>query len=148
MATLAAKHMAWKQYTCEVSGKPAQVLVDQRFEKQAPVKELPLLSWFGVYCKQAPSGNFWHPNETTALDEIEKDLLKICEAFGHGWLVYLLRIATAGIREYYLYHSNVAEIKKAFEALKAAHPTYKIETETTQDSQWNEYRKYAAFKSG
>lgn len=138
--------MAWKQYTGELSGTPAQILVDQHFEKQAPVKGLPLLSWFGVYCKQPTSGSFWNPNEANVLDEIEDDLIKVCEAFGHGWVVYLLRIATPGIREYYLYHSNVAEITKAFEALRAIHPTYKIETETTNDLQWNHYRKYVSFK--
>ncbi len=137
--------MSWQQYTCEISGKPAQVLIDRRFEKQAPIIELPRLSWFGIYCKEPHGSGFWNPNETTALDEIEKDLLQVCETFGHGWVVYLLRIATPGLREYYLYHSDAAEIKKAFDALKRAHPTYRIEMDTTDDPQWNEYRKYASF---
>jgi|GEM_PF-4727522 len=55
--------MAWEQYTCEISGKPAQVLIDQLFEKQAPVKELPRLSRFGVYCKEAPGSSLSSPNE-------------------------------------------------------------------------------------
>jgi hypothetical protein len=130
--------MAWKHYTCVISGKPAQVLIDQRFEKQAPVRELPLVSWFGIYCRQSPGNSFWNPNETTALDEIETDLLRVCEDFGHGWVVYLLRITTPGIREYYIYHSSAADIQKAFEALTAIHPTYKIEMDTIKDPEWNE----------
>jgi hypothetical protein len=138
--------MTWKNYTCEILGKPALVLIDQRFHEQLPVKELPRLSWFGVHCKQAPSGSFWHPNETQALDEIEADLLKACEAFGNGWIVYVPCITTPGIREYYLYHSDAADLNKAMEALKATHPTYRIEKDTIADPEWNEYRKYASFE--
>ena len=61
--------------------------------------------------------------------------------------VYVLRIATAGIREYYLYHSDMAEIKKAFDALKSAHPSYRIEVVTKNDPDWNEYKKYALFSN-
>lgn len=50
--------------------------------------------------------------------------------------------------EYYLCHSDVAEIEKAFEALKAVHPAYRIETDTTSDPRWDEYRRYVAFKDG
>jgi len=140
--------MAWKHYTCEISGKPALVLIDERFEKQAPVRELPLLSWFGIYCKEPPGNSFWNPDETEALDEIEDDLLRVCEAFGQGWIVYLLRIATPGIREYYLYYSDAADIQKTFVALKAIHPAYRIEMDTITDPEWNKYRNYASFAGG
>jgi hypothetical protein len=55
-------------------------------------------------------------------------------------------ITTPGIREYYLYHSDAADLNKAMEALKATHPTYRIEKDTIADPEWNEYRKYASFE--
>ena len=140
--------MAWKLYTCDISGKSAQVLVDRGYEKKAPIIELSHLSWFGIYCNEAPGNSFWNPIETEALNEIEDDFLKICEAFGHGRVVYVLRIATAGIRAYYIYHSDKAEIIQVFESLKAVHPTYRIEMDTMDDPEWNGYRKYVSFIVG
>ena len=67
------------------------------------VLELPRLAWFGVYCQRAPGVGFWDPEETDSLDALERDLIRLCEQFGQGWAVYVLRIATSGIREYYVY---------------------------------------------
>ena len=135
--------MNWKHYTCEISGKPALVLVDDRFQEQAPIHELPRVSWFGVHCNQSPGADLWSPDEEQTLDSIEDDLIKLCEAFGRGWAVYVLRIATPGMREYYLYHSSAAELNKAFESLKTLHPSYKIESEAKDDPQWQQYKTYA-----
>ena len=37
---------------------------------------------------------------------------------------------------------------KVIAALKAAHPTYRIETDTKDDSEWNEYQKYISINMG
>lgn len=137
--------MTWKNYICDISDKKAQVLVDQRFEKQAPINELSKLSWLGIYCKENPGNSFWNPRETETLDNIENELFRICERVGNGSIVYILRIATPGIREYYFYHSLTVEFTKVFEDVKSIYPTYRIETETTDDPQWNEYKKYVNF---
>jgi hypothetical protein len=139
--------MAWRHYTCEISGKPASVLIDERFAHQYPVKELPKLSWFGVYCNQPTGGAFWNPEEADALDLIENNLIKLSETFGHGWAVYVLRIATPGIREYYLYHAEQADLGKAFSSLKAIHPNYRREFKTTNDEGWEQYGRYVLFDS-
>jgi len=137
--------MAWKHYICELSGKPASVLIDDRFAHQSPVKELPRISWFSVYCNQPTSGEFWNPEEADILDRLENDLIRLSEMFGHGWAVYVLRVATFGIREYYLYHADQAELSKAFSALKAIYPNYRIEFETTNDIAWEQYRRYVFY---
>ena len=134
--------MTWKQINCEINDRPALVLVERRFKEQAPLKELQCISWFCVYCNQKPGSAFWSPDETETLDEIEDDLLRLCESFGHGWLVYVLRLAMPGVREYYFYHSDTAEIKKVIAALKVAHPSYRIEADTKNDPEWSEYQKY------
>jgi hypothetical protein len=140
--------MGWKHYICEISGKPAFVLIDERFANQSPIKELPRLSWFGVYCNLPTGEAFWNPEEADTLDRIENDLIRLSETFGHGWVAYVLRIATTGIREYYLYHADQAELSKAFTALKAIYGNYQIEFETTNDIAWEQYGRYVSYASG
>jgi hypothetical protein len=135
--------MAWTHYECSISGKPALILVDQSFSSKGPIKELPQLSWFGVYCLNSSGASSWDPDETETLNRIEDDLIKLCGAFGRGWVVYVLRIATPGIREYYLYHSDLAELEKAFRSLMSIYPDYRIEFETTTDSAWEQYAMYS-----
>lgn len=138
--------MTWRTYTCEILDKPAIVLIDQQFEDRFPVPELPLLSWFGVYCNLPPDGACWAEVETDSLDHLEDQLIEVADQFGKGWAVYVFRIATPGIREYYIYHSAEAEMSKAFDALKVSVPNYRIEFETTNDATWEQYRRYSAFK--
>ena len=137
--------MAWRHYTCEILGKPASVLIDEGFAQQSPIRELTRLSWFAVYCSQTTGGAFWNPEEADVLDRIENDLINLSETFGHGWAVYVLRVATPGIREYYVYHADHAELSKVFSALKATYPNYQIEFETTDDIAWEQYRKYVSY---
>jgi hypothetical protein len=134
--------MTWKQIIAEIDGRQVLALVDDRFKEKVPIKELQCLSSLFVYCNQEAGSAFWNPDETETLDKIEDDLLRLCESFGHGWMVYALRAATSGMREYCFYHSDTAEIKKVMAALKVAHPSYRIEADTKNDPEWNEYQKY------
>jgi len=139
--------MAWKNYVCEIKGKPASVLVDQRFENEFPLKELPKVLWVAVYGNLPSNDSFWHPDETSALDNIENNLLKLAGSFGNGWIVYLIRIATFGIREYYFYYGKHADINKVPTLLKSLHPSYRIESETKEDAKWIEYKNYVSFEN-
>lgn len=139
--------MAWKTYNCEIMGRPAFVLIDQRFQATCPIPELSQVLWIGVYCDQPADGAFSPSAETVALDEIEADLLKLGQAFGYGWLVYVLRIDTPGVREYYFYYGKQAAPDKMISALIALHPKYRIESGTKGDDAWAEYGKYVSFDS-
>jgi hypothetical protein len=134
--------MSWVTYTCKINNRPAQILIDSGFDNEAPIIELPLLFWVGVYCQMPPGQRFHNPEETQKLDEIEDNLLKLCGRYGNGWVVFTHRIGTSGIREYYIYHGHQADLNKAVEVLKSQYPSYKIEAETYQDAEWNEYKKY------
>src|SRR5919112_3904408 len=98
--------MALKSYICELNKRLASVLVDQRFENDFPLKELPKIFWVAVYSNMPVNDSFWHPDETPALDDIENNLLKLAESFGNGWIVYVIRIDTVGVREYYFYYGK------------------------------------------
>jgi hypothetical protein len=134
--------MPWSQRTTQIETRPAGVLIDDRFHGSLPVRELPRLAWFGVYCRHDPGGGFWHPGETESLDTIEQDLIRLCEQFGRGWAVYVMRIDTRGIREYYLYCGGRAALAQALPSLRAAHPDYRIEFEETTDAEWSRYRTF------
>jgi hypothetical protein len=134
--------MAWSHRTTEIGSRPAQVLIDDRFRDDAPVRELPRLIWFGVYCRNEPGASFWHPDETGALDFIEDDLIRLCEQFGRGWAVYVMRIDTRGIREYYFYSGDATELPAAVTPLKAEHPEYRIEVDQKLDPAWERYRTF------
>jgi hypothetical protein len=132
--------MAWTNYLARIDGRPAYILVDGRFrEDRTSRAKLPRLAWFGVYAQRDPGTAFWHPDETDNLDAIESDLIRLCELFGHGWAVYVLRIDTRGVREYFIYFGGTAQLAAVPPSLQAAHPGYRIEYEETADPLWNRY---------
>jgi hypothetical protein len=134
--------MPWSHRTTEIDGRPAQVLIDDRFRSAAPGSELPRLAWFGVYCRDDPGGAFWHPDESANLDAVEQDLIRLCEQFGRGWAVYVMRIDTPGIREYYLYNGPGASLANAVPGLLSIHPEYRIEYDETTDADWSRYKTF------
>jgi hypothetical protein len=134
--------MSWSHRTTQIESRPAGVLIDDRFRRSLPVRELPRLAWFGVYCRHDPGGSFWHPDETERLDTIEQDLAQLCDLFGRGWAVYVMRVDTRGIREYYFYCGKSAALAQALPSLQTAHPDYRIEFEETTDADWSRYRAF------
>jgi|688.fasta_scaffold505750_1 hypothetical protein len=134
--------MAWTVHQREIDGKVAQILIDDHFAAQAPVKDLIYLSGVSIFCRQQPVNTLWHPDEGDTLDNIEDQLLHLCEKFSNGWSVYALRMATYGVREYYFYHSAAAELSKAIAELQRLRTDYRIEFATISDPEWVEYRKY------
>lgn len=76
------------------------------------------------------------------LDTVERDLIGLCGTFGNGWAVYTMRIATQGIREYYLYCGAGAGLELALPRLRNAHPGYRIEFDETADPAWSRYKTF------
>lgn len=134
--------MSWTHHLIQIDKRPAQVVFDNQFRSKAPVRQLPRLAWFGVYCRQDPGGGFWHPDESGRLDAIERDLVRLCGQFGNGWAVYVMRIDTRGIREYYFYSGGSAALNRAPAILQTAHPDYRIEFEERTDADWNRYKSF------
>ena len=131
--------MTWSQRQTEISGKPASILIDDRFRAEAPVAELPWLVWFGIYCRLDYGRVFWHPGETEMLDLIERELIGLCGTFGHGWAVYVMRVDTPGIREYYFYRGKNAVLENVLPGLQNAYPDYRIEFDEKYDADWERY---------
>lgn len=131
--------MAWSHRIAEIQGRQAQFLIDDRFRGVAPVRELPRLAWFAVYCRQEPGSSFWHPDESASLDSVEDSLIQLWQELGRGFAVYVMRIATRGIREYYVYLGGSADFSPVLERLRASHPSYRVEYEETADPDWKRY---------
>ena len=139
--------MAWKTYPTAVAGVPAIVLIDNRFARKAPLEELPRLTWVAVYTNLPPvMDNVWDPDETPALEGVERDLLAAFESHGLGWTVFVLRISTPGVWEYFFYHAPLAETTQAVLELQKVHPEYRIEASTVIDAEWKQYLTYLPAK--
>jgi hypothetical protein len=134
--------MSWIQYTFEIQGRPASALLDTQFKDGAPTPELTNFAWFGVYCRLSPGGGLWDPKEQRKLDAIERDLIRLCGKFGNCWAVYVRRLDTPGIREYYVYFGDDAELEKVLPVLKSRHAGYRIEFETYSDPRWSHYQSW------
>jgi len=131
--------MSWSHRVTQLDGRPAQIFIDDGYRGRAPVPELPRLTWFGVYTRLDPGGAFWHPDETARLNALENDLIRLCGQFGRGWAVYVLRIATRGIREYFVYCGATNNLEVVLPSLKAAYPEYRLEYDEMMDEEWKRY---------
>lgn len=134
--------MSWKFFEAKAGQDRAQILIDLQFGGQMPTEQLPHLAWFGVWCKEDPKGAFWSPHEAPRLDAIEEDLIKLVEAHGNGWAVYVRRYATPGVREYYFYFGGDADLSKVAVNLTDRHPGYRIEFEVGTDPTWSKYAQW------
>jgi hypothetical protein len=134
--------MAWRSAILTIDNKRAHSMLDDRFEANSPVDQLPHLAWFGVFCSIAPGGGFWDPEEGPQLESIEKDLLRLCDRHGNGWAAYVHCLNTPGLREYYVYFGPGGAMEKVLPDLKAAHPAYRLEYDRIDDLKWAQYRKW------
>ena len=131
--------MTWQLFDIEIVGNQAQVLLDDQFVSDNPGEALPNIAWFGVWCQKDTIGQFWHPEETDTLNQIEHELLDLAGQFGNGWAVYVRRVFTAGKREYFFYYGDGATLSDALPALQALHPEYRIEYDVKPDPDWSYY---------
>ena len=134
--------MTWKFFEVRLGDKKSQVLLDDRFASEPPTESLPNIGWFGVWCKEDPRGAYWAPQEASALDALEQDLIALAEQFGKGWAVYLRRHASPGLREYFFYFGEGADLGKVAVALTTKHAGYRIEYETRPDPKWSGYTSW------
>ncbi len=134
--------MSWTYHQFEIDGKPVGSLLDAQFARQAPTEQLPNVAWFGVYCCLPAGAAFWDPEEEPTLDAIEDDLIRLCGEFGNGWAVYVRRLDTPGVREYYVYFGGDAELHKVLPCLKTNHAGYRIEFESRSDPKWSHYQSW------
>lgn len=140
--------MPWIHYQCEVQSKAASVLLDTQFAEAPPIDKLPHVAWFGVYLQQPHGKRWWQRSERPTLETIEHDLIRLCGAFGNGWAVYVRRVETLGLREYYVYFGGNAELQKVLPALQSLHGTYRIEFESRSDPEWSHYNSWLKERAG
>jgi hypothetical protein len=133
--------VTWNNYQTAVEGRPALVLLDDRFATEHPT-DFECLAWFGVYSQLDPGASYWNPEEGMALDAIEANLLRLCERVSHGEAIYLRRVDTRGVREYYFYFPQRAALAGALPQLLILHPGYRLEYEQKSDPNWKHYSQW------
>jgi hypothetical protein len=134
--------MAWDSYLTNVAGRSALVLLDRSFASAPPAAQLPRLAWLGVWARLPAGGAFWDPAEADALDEIEAALLDLAGQIARGWGVYVRRLATPGLREYYLYTAAHVDLAPVAADLVGRFPEYRVEHEHTADPEWAQYNRW------
>jgi hypothetical protein len=134
--------MSWVHYQFEVQSKPVTALLDTQFADAPPSDKLPYLAWFGVYLLQPHGKSWWQRSELPALDAIERDLIRLCSGFGNGWAVYVCRLETPGLREYYVYFGGDSQLQKVLPSLQAIHGSYRLEFESRSDPAWDHYKSW------
>lgn len=134
--------MPWIHYQLDVQGKPASALLDTRFAEARPSDQLPQVAWFVVHLKQPNGKSWWQRSEEPTLEAIERDLIRLCGAFGNGWATYVRRLDTLGVREYYVYFGGNAELHKVVPSLQAIYSGYRLEFESRSDPEWSHYRTW------
>lgn len=137
--------MPWGQKEIQVSNRVANLLLDSRFCDKAPIKELPQIHWFGVWCQRpAPNGRFVAADEEQTLLQLERKLIEVAGRISNGWAVYVMRIMSQGLLEFYLYARDSSTLNGVTDELKKIFPNYRIEHDSQNDSDWAEYSKYYA----
>ncbi len=134
--------MTWTHFASQEADRAVLVLVDDRFASVAPIRELPTLTWLGVWVRLPPGSSFWDPAETEALDSIDRAVIRLAAELGNGYAVYPLQISPPGIREFYLYSGPTARLGLLRARLAAEFPEYRIETESRDDPEWSWYRSH------
>lgn len=134
--------MSWVHYQFQIQNKTATALIDKQFAEIQPAFKIPNLAWFGVYFQKPNSSGWWKRSEESKLDDIERDLIKLCSSFSNGWAVYVRRLETLGLREYYFYFGGNAELCKVLPSLQALHKDYRLEFESRQDAEWSHYKSW------
>ena len=71
---------------------------------------------------------------------MERSLLRLCQQHGHGWAVYVLRIDTPGLREYFFYFGAQALLAPACSSLRSKHSDYRIDYAEASDPVWSRYK--------
>jgi len=131
--------MTWQLFDKEILGNQAQVLVDDQYIIENPGEDLPNIAWFGVYCQKDTDGQYWNPEETDMLNQIEHELIDLAGQHSNGWAVYVRRVISAGKREYFFYFGGDATLAEVLPALKGLHPEYRIEFDVKPDPEWQYY---------
>lgn len=131
--------MTWLLFELQQDGKPFQLMLEDRFKAVTPGDELPTLSRLRVWCAKDPGDFYWHPDESTEIDKIEDDILRLADQYGEGWVVYVHRRAVPGCLDYFFYSGGDAALDQVVPALQAAHPGYRFDYEASADPAWEKY---------
>lgn len=137
--------MAWQLFeTRQADRQPMQLMLDDRFRSDSPGAELPTMTRLTMWCKQAPDGYYWHPDESNDIEEIEDEIVRNADELGDGWVVYVLRRAVPGRLDYHFYSGGTAALDGLGELMAAARPDYRFEIEQFEDAEWKAYGTWFA----
>ena len=127
----------WDFYFARVNDAVSSIFVDLGVRADAPLEKRPWLLWVWVEL-QAPRPDGLSSNEEAPkLHEIGESLVAAISASCDAQLVG--RITGASRREFYFYATEPGELDAAVERAMQRFDTYKFETGSKFDSEWEQY---------
>ena len=126
----------WNSYFCNVNGELSSVFLDLDLFYKAPMKEYPKLCWYWIKMK--------NPREDGLSSDADfKELCEHQDAFEESIkkfkTIYVGRITTQGMRQFYFYSSNDKEAKEILRNFVGERPVFQYQIGEKLDTQWNQY---------
>ncbi len=135
--------MAWRRKAARVAGRRAELLIDLRFRDEAPVPNLPVLHWVGVWCRSPVNRERFIPaGEQQIFLKLERKTIEIARRLSQGWAVYVMRLVSEGHVDCLFYARDAATLDGLAAEVKQSFPEYRIEQDCRPDAGWAEYFKY------
>ena len=135
--------MAWRRKAARVDNRRAELLIDLRFRDEAPVPNLPVLHWVGVWCRSPVNRERFIPAEEQRIFlKLERKTIETARRLSQGWAVYVMRLVSEGHVDYLFYARDTATLDGLAAEVKESFPEYRIEQDSRSDSEWAEYIKH------
>ena len=132
--------MAWQRKDGRIARRRAEILIDLRFRDTAPVRDLPMLHWLGVWCRQPVQRERFVPAaEQATVLRIERKLKTLARKASNGWAVYVMRIVSEGLVQYFFYARGAGALDGVSAELRKSFPRYRFEHDSEPDAEWVEY---------
>lgn len=140
--------MTWQEASIKLNDRDVYAVLDAHFSDMAPIIELPCLNWLGLWPPKPVSSE---ANDSKKDDswflEVEPHILEIASTISDGWAVYVARLVTRGVTEYYFYTKDESTLASLVPELRKHFPQHRMEHERKSDQTWSEYFKFQAAMS-
>jgi hypothetical protein len=128
----------WDFYFARVNDAISSIFVDLGIRADVPIEKRPWLLWVWVVLQAPKSDGLATNEEARSLHEIGEALDSMVSATCGAQLVG--RITGNGRREFYFYAAEPGELPVAVENVMKAFASYKYETGSTFQPEWDQYQ--------
>ena len=126
----------WNSYFCYVNEELSSIYLNLDLFYKAPMEKYPKLCWYWIKMKNPKTDGLSSDDDFQKLIEHEDalvDNLKKLKA------IYVGRITTQGMRQFYFYSSNDLLVKDALSNFVGESSPFQYQVGEKPDAKWNQY---------